>query len=124
MADGSLHLVYVRHVFRGSVLQQSSSFIRRPVATQSGVAHGCHSHLHARSCGLVCHCDCLRNVGASVGEHLQAPRFSCKGGMDDGSTGWAGGLESLTVLKGPEIEGVDIAYVALIAAARVNRAGS
>jgi hypothetical protein len=36
-------------------------------------------------------------------------------GIDDGGTGWAGDLDSITVLKGPNIEGVDIAKVALAA---------
>jgi hypothetical protein len=36
-------------------------------------------------------------------------------GIDNGGSGWAGDLDSITVLKGPDIEGVDIAKVALVA---------
>jgi len=34
-------------------------------------------------------------------------------GIDDGGTGWAGALDSVTLLEGPAIEGVDIAQAAL-----------
>ena len=36
-------------------------------------------------------------------------------GIDDGGTGWAGDLDSVTVLRGPDIEGVDLAKAALVA---------
>ena len=40
--------------------------------------------------------------------------------IDDGGTGWVGALDSLTVLRGPDIEGVDIPKVALFASSKVN----
>ena len=39
-------------------------------------------------------------------------------GIDDSGTGWAGDLDSVTVMKGPDIEGVDIAKVALLASGK------
>ena len=39
-------------------------------------------------------------------------------GIDDSGTGWAGDLDSVMVIKGPDIEGVDIARVALLASGK------